>query len=79
MPRLISSCFCPWIRQRISGVDHSWLRNRTVLLERTILLTTPGVAVLSPGTNATETEWNRSNKQGLWKQERAVEPCLAAN
>lgn len=64
-----------------TGLDPSWLRNRLSqpspggLSLPTIL----GVAVLSLGTNVTKPECNRSNKQGLWQQERAVEPCLVAN
>lgn len=64
-----------------TGLNPSWLRNRLFQYRPggPSLSTIFGVAALSPGTNVTKPECNRSNKQGLWQQERAVEPCLVAN
>ena len=59
------------------GLDPSWPRSRTVPAPQPrpgglSLPTVCGVAALSPGTNATKPEWNRSNKQGLWQWERGL-------
>lgn len=79
-PQPLSSPLLPWIRQgedQTKGLDTSWPRNRAVPAPRPrpgglSLPTVCGAAALSPGTNATKPEWNRSNKQGLWQREREL-------
>ena len=79
-PQPLSSPLLPWIRQgedQTKGLDPSWPRNRAVPAPQPrpgglSLPTVRGAAALSPGTNATKPEWNRSNKQGLWQREREL-------
>lgn len=79
-PQPLSSPLLLWIRQgedQTKGLHPSWPRSRTVPAPQPrpgglSLPTVCGAAALSPGTNATKPEWNRSNKQGLWQWERGL-------